>query len=184
MSPPRRHRTRTGRARARADQVENSGAGWRRTSSVDTGRAAAVLVQCGGRRRRWLMCGSQAWQRVTRRQLRNGSVRNPDSAAAPRWGRMLGHRMTLGGALWGIAAGHDVSGSPPPGAIDRLSFGVVLGGLNLTAVYKPAFYGFVIPALVLAHLPRGAGRRPGHAFTALVMSVVLGVRARVRAAPQ
>ena len=27
-------------------------------------------------------------------------------------------------------------------------FGVVLGGLNLTAVYRPSFYGFVLPALV------------------------------------
>ena len=27
-------------------------------------------------------------------------------------------------------------------------FGAVLGGLNLTAVYKPSFYGFVLPALV------------------------------------
>ena len=27
-------------------------------------------------------------------------------------------------------------------------FGAALGGLNLTAVYKPSFYGFVLPALV------------------------------------
>ena len=39
--------------------------------------------------------------------------------------------------------------SPPHQALLIVClFGVVLGGLNLTAVYRPSFYGFVLPALV------------------------------------
>ena len=38
-------------------------------------------------------------------------------------------------------------------------FGVALGGLNLTAVYKPSFYGFVLPALVPLIVRVALGRR-------------------------
>ena len=53
-------------------------------------------------------------------------------------------------------------------------FGVVLGGLNLTAVYRPAFYGFVLPALVplIARVALEGDRV--HAYIAFVMAVVLG----------
>src|SRR4030095_14321289 len=53
-------------------------------------------------------------------------------------------------------------------------FGVVLGGLNLTAVYRPSFYGFALPALVPLVL---RGPREGdqvHLYPALVMTGVLG----------
>ena len=53
-------------------------------------------------------------------------------------------------------------------------FGVVLGGLNLTAVYKPAFYGFVLPALLPLILRVGVEGGPVHLYTAAVMAVVLG----------
>ena len=59
--------------------------------------------------------------------------------------------------------------SPPHQALLIVCiFGVVLGGLNLTAVYRPSFYGFALPALVplivrvalegdQVHLVHGAG---------------------------
>ena len=53
-------------------------------------------------------------------------------------------------------------------------FGVVMGGLNLTAVWSASFYGFVVPALVpLIVRVALEGDRP-HLFTALVMGIVLG----------
>jgi signal transduction histidine kinase/CheY-like chemotaxis protein len=53
-------------------------------------------------------------------------------------------------------------------------FGVVLGGLNLTAVYRPAFYGFVLPALLPLILRVAIEGDQVHLYIALVMSVVLG----------
>jgi len=55
-------------------------------------------------------------------------------------------------------------------------FGVVLGGLNLTAVYKPSFYGFALPALpallpLIIRIAQEGG--PVHWHTAAVMMVVL-----------
>ena len=45
-------------------------------------------------------------------------------------------------------------------------FGVVLGGLNLTAVYKPSFYGFVLPALVPLIVRVAMEGDPVHLYTA------------------
>jgi signal transduction histidine kinase/CheY-like chemotaxis protein len=52
-------------------------------------------------------------------------------------------------------------------------FGVILGGLNLTAVYKPSFYGFALPALLPLILRVALEGDTVHAFTAIVMGVVL-----------
>src|SRR5690348_12386205 len=52
-------------------------------------------------------------------------------------------------------------------------FGVVMGGLNLTAVYRPAFYGFVLPALVPLIVRVALVGDSVHLFTAFVMTVVL-----------
>ena len=56
-------------------------------------------------------------------------------------------------------------------------FGVILGGINLTSVYKPAFYGFVLPALVPLDRARRARKaidcisyRRGHAGRARLHS--------------
>ena len=51
---------------------------------------------------------------------------------------------------------------------------MVLGGLNLTAVYKPSFYGFVLPALLPLIVRVALAGDPVHVYTALVMTVVLG----------
>jgi len=81
----------------------------------------------------------------------------------------------VGGGLWGIAAVTMYPDSPPHQALLIVClFGVVLGGLNLTAVYKPSFYGFVVPALVPLILREALVGDHVHAFTALVLSVVLG----------
>jgi signal transduction histidine kinase len=106
----------------------------------------------------------RAWHRV-----------QPGLAAAPRWGRYWAIGSTLGGALWGFAAVAMYPHSPSHQALLIVClFGVVLGGLNLTAVYKPSFYGFVIPALVPLILREALVADHVHTFTALVMSVVLG----------
>jgi signal transduction histidine kinase len=52
-------------------------------------------------------------------------------------------------------------------------FGVVLGGLNLTAVYKPSFYGFALCALVPLIVRVALAGDTVHVFTAIVMTVVL-----------
>jgi signal transduction histidine kinase len=52
-------------------------------------------------------------------------------------------------------------------------FGVILGGLNLTAVYKPSFYGFALPALLPLIVRVGVAGDTVHVFTAIVMGVVL-----------
>ncbi len=49
----------------------------------------------------------------------------------------------------------------------------MLGGLNLTAVYKPSFYGFVLPALVPLIVRVALVGDQVHFFIAGVMSVVL-----------
>ena len=64
--------------------------------------------------------------------------------------------------------------SPPHQALLIVClFSVVLGGLNLTAVYKPSFYAFVLAALVplIARVAVEGGQV--HVFTALVLFVVL-----------
>ena len=52
-------------------------------------------------------------------------------------------------------------------------FGVILGGLNLTAVYKPSFYGFVLAALVPLIARVAVEGDQVHLFTAGVLGVVL-----------
>jgi two-component system, sensor histidine kinase len=166
-------------ARARADQVGELYAGWHRTSlSMLTGavllcsamwgqappRVMALWVALIVANQLWRGALVKAWHRV-----------QPGLAAAPRWGRYWAVGSTLGGALWGIAAVTMYPDSPPHQALLIVClFGVVLGGLNLTAVYKPSFYGFVVPALVPLILREALVADPVHAFTALVMSVVLG----------
>jgi len=52
-------------------------------------------------------------------------------------------------------------------------FGVVLGALNLTADYKPSFYGFVLAALVPPIVRVGLVGDAPHAFLAGVMLIVM-----------
>ena len=50
---------------------------------------------------------------------------------------------------------------------------MVLGGIDLTAVYKPSFYGFVLPALAPLIVRVAFGGDQVHVFLAAVMLVVL-----------
>src|SRR6185369_14771824 len=96
----------------------------------------------------WLgaILANQAWRTVLARAHRRA---RPPTAAAPRWGRYWSAGSALAGGLWGVAA---VAMYPSSSAHEALlivcMFGVVLGGLNLTTVYKPSFYGFALTALL------------------------------------
>jgi signal transduction histidine kinase len=114
---------------------------------------------------------NQTWRGALARAWRRAQ---PGVAATPRWGRYWSIGSAAAGALWGIAS---VAMFPDSQARQALLivclFGVVLGGLNLTAVYKPSFYGFALPALVPLILRVALEGDAVHANTALVMSVVL-----------
>ncbi len=166
-------------ARARADQVSELYAGWHRTSLSMLLGAALLCSAMWGQAAPWLMgawvlliVANQVWRGMLVRAWRMAA---PGHAAAPRWGRYWAMGSTLGGTLWGIAAVAMYPDSPPHQALLIVClFGVVLGGLNLTAVYKPSFYGFVVPALLPLILREAVIADQVHTYTAVVMSVVLG----------
>ena len=166
-------------ARARADQVRELYAGWHRTSLSMLLGGVLLCTAMWGQAPPWLMAlwvafivANQLWRGAL---VRAWNRAQPGLAAAPRWGRYWVVGSTLGGALWGIAAVTMYPESPPHQALLIVClFGVVLGGLNLTAVYKPSFYGFVVPALVPLICREALVADQVHTFTALVMSVVLG----------
>jgi signal transduction histidine kinase/CheY-like chemotaxis protein len=114
---------------------------------------------------------NQTWRGALARAWRRAQ---PGVAATPRWGRYWSIGSATAGALWGIAS---VAMFPESQARQALLivclFGVVLGGLNLTAVYKPSFYGFALPALVPLIVRVALEGDAVHTNTALVMSVVL-----------
>ena len=166
-------------ARAHADQIGELYAGWHRTSLSMFLGAALLCAAMWGQAPPWLMAAwvtlivaNQAWRGALVREWHRAQ---PGLAAAPRWGRYWAAGSTAGGALWGAAAVAMYPDSPPHQALLIVClFGVVLGGLNLTAVYKPSFYGFVVPALLPLILREALVADRVHTFTALVMSVVLG----------
>ena len=165
-------------ARARADQVATLYAhGHLTTLSMGLGACilcAAMWTQVpGSAMLSWfaLIALNQGWRTALLRAYRG--VR-PGAEAAARWGRYWAIGSTVAGALWGLAA---VVMFPEASAYQALLivclFGVVLGGLNLTAVYKPSFYGFVLPALVPLIVRVALVGDAVHLFIAGVMSVVL-----------
>ena len=112
----------------------------------------------------WRTLLLRAWQRI-----------RPGPAAAPRWGLYWATGSTLAGSLWGAAAVALFPASPAYQALLIVClFGVVMGGLNLTAVYKPSFYGFVLPALVPLIARVALVGDSVHLFIAVVLGVVLG----------
>jgi len=114
---------------------------------------------------------NQAWRTALARAWARD---RPGVAAAPRWGRYWAAGSMLAGALWGVAGwvGYPASSAQEALLIVCL-FGVVLGGLNLTAVYRPSFYAFVLPALVPLIVRVALRADQVHVFTAVVMTVVL-----------
>ena len=119
-----------------------------------------------------LVALNQAWRTVL---LRAWQRIRPGPAAAPRWGMYWATGSTLAGSLWGIAAVALFPAAPAYQALIIVClFGVVMGGLNLTAVYKPSFYGFVLPALVPLIVRVALVGDSVHFFIAVVLGVVLG----------
>jgi signal transduction histidine kinase len=165
-------------ARARADQVATLYSRWHLTS-VSMGLGAVILCVvmwdyvAAGAMIGWLalIALNQSWRAVLARAWRR--VR-PGAAAAFRWGRYWTVGSMLAGALWGVAGWVTYPASPPHEALLIVCmFGVALGGLNLTAVYRPSFYGFVLPALVPLIVRVALVGDSVHVFTAFVMAVVL-----------
>ena len=118
-----------------------------------------------------VILANQAWRGALVRAYQRAK---PGISAAPRWGAYWAVGSTLAGALWGIAAIAMYPASPPHEALLIVSlFSVILGGLNLTAVYKPSFYGFVLAALVPLIVRVAFEGDQVHLFTALVLGVVL-----------
>jgi len=165
-------------ARARADQVATLYSRWHLTS-VSMGLGAVILCVvmwdyvAAGAMIGWLVliALNQGWRGALARAWRR--VR-PGAAAAFRWGRYWTVGSTLAGVLWGIAGWVTYPASPPHDALLIVCmFGVALGGLNLTAVYRPSFYGFVLPALVPLIVRVALVADSVHLFTAFVMAVVL-----------
>jgi signal transduction histidine kinase/ActR/RegA family two-component response regulator len=166
-------------ARARADQVDQLYRQWHRTTaSMVFGALLLCTVLWGHAPPEWMaawfaaILANQAWRGVLTRAYRRA---RPAPSAAPRWGRRWALGSTVAGSLWGVAAVAMYPASPAHEALLIVClFGVVMGGLNLTAVWSASFYGFVTPALVpLIVRVALEGDRP-HLFTALVMGIVLG----------
>ena len=165
-------------AHARADQVATLYRSWHRTTAS---MVLGALILCGvlwQQEAAWIMAAwlaailaNQAWRGVLARAYRRTE---PPIADAARWGAYWAVGSTLAGALWGAAAIAMFPASPSYQALFIVcQFGVILGGLNLTAVYKPSFYGFVLAALVPLIVRVAIEGDQVHMFTAGVLGVVL-----------
>lgn len=164
--------------RARADQVATLYGQWHRTTlSMALGAAllCTVLWQeaTGMAMLVWVLAilANQAWRGALAGAYRRAA---PPLDHAARWGGYWSLGSALAGALWGVAAVAMFPASPAHQALLIVClFGVTLGGLNLTAVYKLSFYGFVVSALVPLIVRVAWQGDQVHLFTALVMGVVL-----------
>jgi signal transduction histidine kinase/CheY-like chemotaxis protein len=165
-------------ARARADQVATL---YARSHLTTLSMGLGALIFCAvmwrevaaGAMLAWLVliALNQAWRTALARAWRRA---RPGVAAALRWGRYWAVGSAAAGALWGIAAWVAFPASAAQEALLIVClFGVVLGGLNLTAVYRPSFYAFVLPALIPLIVRVALPGDIVHAYTAVVMTVVL-----------
>jgi signal transduction histidine kinase len=165
--------------RARADQVAALFAQWpRTTASMALGGAILITVMWGtvpaSAFAVWFaaILLNQAWRFQLVRRYRAAA---PAESSSGRWGRASALGSALAGALWGCAGVMlFVPGDPGHQALVIVClFGVILGGINLTSVYKPAFYGFVLPALLPLIVRVAAEGDRLHFYIAAVMLVVL-----------
>ncbi len=114
---------------------------------------------------------NQAWRSALARRYHRLA---PALSDVQRWGLYWSAGSAVAGGLWGAAAYAMYPASPAHEALLIVClFGVLLGGLNLTAVYKPSFYGFVLPALIPLIARVAQEGDTVHLFTAIVMGVVL-----------
>jgi len=166
--------------RARADQIAILFAQWgRTTSSMTLGGLilCAVMWNVAPRGELVLWLGAillnQAWRYVLTRRYRAAA---PPPEDRERWGRAWAIGSTIAGALWGAAGVLWFA----PGDIGHQAllivclFGVIMGGINLTSVYKPTLYGFALPTLAPLIGRVALEGDQLHAFIAAVLLVVLG----------
>jgi signal transduction histidine kinase/ActR/RegA family two-component response regulator len=165
--------------RARADQIATLFTQWPvATASMVLGASILSIVMWGTVAPQlfaaWMgaIILNQAWRMWLVRRYR---VAAPEPARRARWGRAWAVGSMLAGALWGVAGvALFVPGDPGHQALLIVYlFGVILGGINLVAVYKASFYGFVVPALVPLIVRVAMEGDQLHAFIAAVMLVVL-----------
>ena len=165
-------------AHARADQIATLYGSWHRTT-ISMGLGSLILCAVLWQQESpavmaaWMsaILANQAWRGVLARAYRRA---NPPPGDAARWGAYWAAGSTLAGALWGVASIALYPSLPEYRALFIVcQFGVILGGLSLTAVYKPSFYGFVLPVLVPLIARVALEGDQVHLFTAGVLGVVL-----------
>ena len=175
-------------ARAAPTRSRRSTRSWHRTTASMAARRGDPVRACCGTARTRRADGASGSRAILANQAWRGAARArlPARRARRRATRRAGARYwsvgsTIAGALWGVAAVAMFPASPPHQALLIVClFGVVLGGLNLTAVYKPSFYGFVLPALVPLIVRVALEGDQVHLFTALRAGRRARLRARVR----
>lgn len=164
--------------RAIADEVATLFGSWRRTTLSTLlglllfcvalgGEAPTAAVAC------WVLAllANQAWRAALTRAYHRA---RPPPARAPVWGWRWALGSFVAGALWGGAAVAFYPAAPAHQALLIVCmFGVALGGVNLTAVFRPAFYAFALPTLVPLIVRVGISGDAVHASIAGVMSIVL-----------
>ena len=165
-------------ARARADQVATLYAHGHLTSwSMGLGALILCAAMWNEVALKWMViwCALIALNQLWRAALVHAYRRiRPGADATPRWGRYWATGSALAGSLWGAAGVTMFPEAPAHQALLIVClFGAALGGLNLTAVYKPSFYGFVLPALVPLIVRVALVGDPVHFLIAGVTSVVL-----------
>jgi two-component system, sensor histidine kinase len=165
--------------RARADQIATLFTQWPvATGSMILGATILSTVMWGTVAPRlfaaWMgaIILNQAWRLWLVRRYRAAA---PEPARRAQWGRVWAVGSALAGALWGVAGVVlFLPGDPGHQALLIVClFGVILGGINLIAVYKASFYGFVLPALVPLIVRVAMEGDQLHVFIAAVMLVVL-----------
>jgi len=165
--------------RVLAHQIATLYTQWRRTTtSMLLGAAiliavmwktAPAVVFAG-----WVaaIVANQAWRFELVRRYRKAA---PTGGTLRRWGHASALGSAIAGALWGVVATtlfvpNDIGNQA---LLIVCLFGVILGGINLTAVYKPTFYAFVLPALAPLIVRVALVGDQVHEYIAAVMVVVL-----------
>ena len=164
--------------RAVADEVATLFGSWRRTTASTLLGLLLFVVALGdqapaGGIAWWTLAvlANQAWRAALTRAYHRA---RPPPARAPAWGWRWALGSFVAGSLWGGAAVAFYPAAPAHQALLIVCmFGVALGGINVTAVFRPAFYAFVLPTLVPLIARVGATGDPVHASIAGVMAIVL-----------
>src|SRR5215831_9999811 len=170
--------------RARAEQIATLYTQWSRTTmSMVLGGVILMAVMWRAASHAALgiwfaaILANQAWRLVLARRYR---LATPAPVERERWGYAWALGSTFAGSLWGVAGVlWFIPGDPGHQALLIVClFGVILGGLNLTTVFKPAFYGFVLPALLPPIVRVALEGDEVHLFIAGVLLVVLAFALR------